>query len=104
MKELIILAEKIKDKQLKEKVIDFIKNPVLTHKDFKKYPKEDIEKVKTPFSVGGGMVERDLLNHTIAVTDLCIRTADNIEEHYGVKINKDHLIAVALLHDIMKMF
>jgi 7,8-dihydroneopterin 2',3'-cyclic phosphate phosphodiesterase len=104
MKELIILAEKIKDKQLKEKVIDFIKNPVLTHKDFKKYPKEDIEKVKTPFSVGGGMVERDLLNHTIAVTDLCIRTADNIEEHYGVKINKDHLIAGALLHDMMKMF
>jgi 7,8-dihydroneopterin 2',3'-cyclic phosphate phosphodiesterase len=104
MKELIELAEKIKDRQLREKVIEFIKNPALTHKDFKKYPKEDIEKVKTPFSVGGGTVERDLLNHTMAVTDLCIKTADSIEEHYGIKINKDHLIAGALLHDMMKMF
>lgn len=105
MKKLIEFAEKIKDKQLREKVIDFIKNPSLTHKDFKKYPKEAIEKVKTPFSVGGvGTVERDLLNHTIAVTDLCIKTAESIEQHYGAKINKDHLIAGALLHDMMKMF
>jgi len=104
MKELVALAEKIKEKQLREKVIDFIKNPVLTHKDFKKYPKEYMEKVKTPFSVGGVTVERDLLNHTTAVTELCIKTAENIEEHYGIKINKDHLIAGALLHDMMKMF
>lgn len=104
MKELLELAEKIKDKQLKDKVIEFIKNPALTHKDFKKYPKEDIEKVKTPFSVGGNTVERDLLNHTIAVTDLCMKTADSIEKQYGIKINKDHLLAGALLHDMMKMF
>src|SRR4030042_3748537 len=105
MERLIELAEKIKDKELRDKVVGFIKNPTLTHKDFKKYPKEDVEKVKTPFSVGGtGTAERDLLNHTIAVTNLCIDAADTIEKQYGTKINKDHLIAGALLHDMMKMF
>lgn len=105
MEKLIEFAQKIKDKQLRDKVIEFIKNPTLAHKDFKKYPKEDVEKVKTPFSVGGaGTAERDLLNHTIAVTNLCIKAADIIEEQYGAKINKDHLIAGALLHDMMKMF
>jgi len=105
MEEMIELAEKIQEKQLREKVIEFLKNPSLTHKDFKKYPKEDIEKVKTPFTVGNmGTAERDLLNHTIAVTDLCIRAAENLEKHYEIKVNRDHLIAGALLHDIMKMF
>lgn len=105
MEKLIEIAQKIKNKQLREKVIEFLKNPTLTHKDFKKYPKEDLEKVKTPFSVGGaGTVERELLNHTIAVTNLCMKAADIIEEQYGAKINKDNLIAGALLHDMMKMF
>lgn len=105
MEELIKFAEKIQEKQLRDKVIEFLKNPSLTHKDFKKYPREDIEKVRTPFSVSNiGVTERDLLNHTIAVTDLCIKTADNIEEYYGIKVNRDHLIAGALLHDIMKIF
>lgn len=105
MEKLIELASKIEDKELREKVIAFIKNPTLTHKDFKKYPKEDLSKVKTPFTVGNmGTVERDLLNHTLAVTDLCMKTADSVEKHYGVNINKDHLLAGALLHDIMKMF
>lgn len=105
MEELIKFAQKIQEKQLRDKVIEFLKNPSLTHKDFKKYPREDIEKVRTPFSVSNlGVTERDLLNHTIAVTDLCMKTADNIEEHYGIKVNRDHLIAGALLHDIMKIF
>jgi 7,8-dihydroneopterin 2',3'-cyclic phosphate phosphodiesterase len=105
MERLIEFAQKIKEKQLREKVIEFLKNPVLTHKDFKKYPKEDIKNVRTPFSIGGlGTAERDLLNHTVAVTDLCIKAADTIEKQYGIKINKDNLIAGALLHDMMKMF
>jgi 7,8-dihydroneopterin 2',3'-cyclic phosphate phosphodiesterase len=105
MDELIEFAKNIQDKELREKVISFLKNPSLTHKDFKKYPKEDIDKVKTPFSIANlGTVERDLLNHTLAVTDLCMKTAETVEKYYGAKINKDHLLAGALLHDVMKMF
>jgi 7,8-dihydroneopterin 2',3'-cyclic phosphate phosphodiesterase len=105
MEKLIELARGIKDEELRKKVIDFLKNPSLTHKDFKKYPKEDVAKVKTPFSIAQvGTVERDLLNHTIAVTDLCMKTAESMEKNYGIKINRDHLLAGALLHDIMKIF
>ena len=76
----------------------------MTHEEFKKYPRENIEDVRTPFSVGGGTVERDMLVHTIAVTDLCIKAAESMKKNYGIKINMDHLIAGALLHDMMKMF
>lgn len=105
MKQFIDLAENIKDEELRKKVVDIIKNPTLSHKEFKKYPKADLEKARTLFNVGGmGPVERDVLNHTIAVTELCIKTAEIIEKNYGLKINKDYLIAGALLHDIMKIF
>lgn len=105
MERLIELAKKIQNSELRDKVIAFIKDPKLSNPDFQKYPREDIEKVRTPFSVSNlGVVERDLLNHTIAVTELCMKTADSIEKNYGIKINKDHLLAGALLHDIMKIF
>jgi 7,8-dihydroneopterin 2',3'-cyclic phosphate phosphodiesterase len=106
MEELIQLAEKIKDKELKKKVVEFLKDPRLSHEEFKKYPKEEIENVRTPFSVAGhGTVERgDLARHIVSVTELCIKTAENLEKNYGIPINMDYLIAGALLHDIMKVF
>lgn len=108
MKRLIELAQKIKDKELREKVVDFIKRPELTHKEFKKYPKVKIEDAKSVFTVsspsGVGSAERDVLNHSVALVDLCLKTAESIEKNYGIPINKDHLIAAALLHDLMKIF
>jgi len=106
MQELIKFAERIKDEELRKKVVEFLKDPRLSHKDFKKYPREKIEKVKTPFSVAGqGVAERgDLIRHTLVVADLCIKTAEDLEKEYGVPINKDNLIAGALLHDMMKIF
>lgn len=105
MEKLIELAQNIQDKELRKKVVEFIKNPTPSHKDFKKYPKEKLEKAKTLFSIGGmGPVERDVLNHTIAVTELSIKTAEVVKKNYGVEINKDYLIAGAILHDMMKLF
>lgn len=105
MERLIELANEIKDADLRKRVIDFLKNPTPSHKEFKKYPKGDMKMTKTPFSVGGaGAVKRDVLNHTLAVTELCIKTAEVAEKNFDVKVNKDHLIAGALLHDIMKLF
>jgi 7,8-dihydroneopterin 2',3'-cyclic phosphate phosphodiesterase len=106
MEKLIELAQQIQDKELKEKVIDFLKNPKLTHKGFKKYPKEDIKKVTTLFTVGSaGTVERgDLISHTISVADLCMRSAEEFEKVYKIPINKDYLLAGAILHDIMKIY
>lgn len=106
MKELIELAGKIKDVELRKKVVEFLKDPSLSNKYFKKYPREKMEKVKSPFSVGGGpSVERgNLIKHTLVVTESCLKIAETIEKQYGVQINKDYLIAGALLHDLMKMY
>lgn len=105
MEELIQLANKIKDKELRNKVVDILKNPKLSSKDFKKYPSMKMKNVRTPFSVGGGMsVERDVLNHTLAVVDACERVAEVFEKRYGMSLNRDHLLAGSILHDIMKIF
>lgn len=108
MKQLIKLAQKINDKELRKKVVDFLKYPELSHKDFKKYPKTKIEEAGSVFTVtspsGAVSVERDVLKHTLALVDLCLKTAENIENNYKIPIKKDHLIAAGILHDIMKMF
>lgn len=104
MQKLIELANKIEDKELRKKVVDFIKNPTLEHKDFKKYQRGEWEKVKTPFSVGGTTALRDVLNHTAAVTEACLTIADSLKKNFGIKMNKDTLLAGALLHDVMKLF
>ncbi len=105
MRDLIELAKKIKNKELREKVIDTLKNPKLSSKDFKKYPSVKMVDARTPFTVGGGIsVERDVLNHTIAVVDACERVADVFEKRYGMTLNRDYLLAGSILHDIMKVF
>lgn len=108
MKKLIELAKKIRDENLRKKVIEFLTNPKLSHPEFKKYPREKIEEAVTPFTVsspsGGMTVERDVLNHTIAVTEMCISASEILEKNFGLRLNRDFLIAAALLHDIMKVF
>lgn len=108
MKRLIELAKNIKDEELRKKVVEFIKNPQLSHKEFKKYPRMNIEKATSMFTVGGPSghisVERDILNHTIALVDLCLKSAETLEKNFGIPINRDHLIAAAILHDIPKIF
>jgi 7,8-dihydroneopterin 2',3'-cyclic phosphate phosphodiesterase len=108
MQKLVELAQKIKDEELRKKVVEFLKDPRLSHKDFKKYPRMKIEDAKTPFTVGSSSgaasVERDVLNHTLAVADLCLRTAESVEKSYGLHVSKDNLLAAAILHDLMKMY
>lgn len=105
MQKLIELAGAIENEELRKKVIEFIKNPKLSNPDFKKYPKENLEKVRTPFSVGNmGTAERDVVNHTVTNTELCLQVTDTFEKNYGVKINRDNLISGSLLHDIMKIY
>ncbi|WP_423793389.1 HDIG domain-containing metalloprotein [Methanocaldococcus indicus] len=102
MERLIKLAEKIEDKDLREKVIDFIKNPKATHPEIKD---TGISLEESPASINwhhrykGGLIE-----HTESVTKLALKMAEVFEDVYNVKINKDYLIAGALLHDIMKPY
>ncbi len=108
MEKLIELAQKIEEESLREKVISFLKNPKLSHEDFKKYPRMKIEEAVSLFTVSSSSgqitVEREILNHTIAVTELCLKVSEVLEKRYGLKIKKDYLIAASLLHDITKAF
>lgn len=108
MQKLIELAQKIKDEELRKRVVEFIKDPKLTHKEFKKYPSMKIEDARSIFTVSSGSgassVERDVLNHSVALADLCLKTAESIEKNYGIPINKENLLAAAILHDLMKIF
>lgn len=108
MQKLIELANKIKDDELRKKTLEFIKDPKLSHNEFKKYPTMKIEEAGSMFTIsspqGAMSVERDVLNHTLALADLCLRTVETLEKNYGIPINRDHLIAAAILHDIPKIF
>jgi len=107
MKKLLKLAQEIKNKSLRKKVIDFLKDLRLSNKDFKKYPKEKLKTAGSLFVIptsGMGPIERDVIEHTVALTELCIKTIDTFKKNYGLKLNKDFLIAASILHDLMKVF
>jgi len=101
---LIELANQIENEELRKKTIEILKDIKLTNQHFKKLVREDPEKVRTPFSINDVVVLRDLINHTITVTEVCMKIAETVEKNYGVKVNKDVLIAGSLLHDIMKVY
>jgi 7,8-dihydroneopterin 2',3'-cyclic phosphate phosphodiesterase len=107
MKELLELIKKIEDKTLREKVTEFLKDLRLSSKHFKKYPKENLKDAGSLFVIpasGLGPIERDIVNHSVALADLCIKTAECFEKNYGLKLKKDFLIAASILHDLMKSF
>jgi 7,8-dihydroneopterin 2',3'-cyclic phosphate phosphodiesterase len=107
VQKLIELAQKIKDEELRKKVVEFLKDPRLSNKDFKKYPRMKLEEARTLFSAGGptgATVERDVLNHTIALADLCLKTAETVKKVYGIPMNEDNLLAAAILHDLMHLY
>lgn len=107
MKNLLELTKKIEDKTLREKVVGFLKDLRLSSKHFKKYPKEKLEDAGSLFVIstsGLGPIERDIVNHTVALTELCIRTSEVFEKNYGLKLKKDFLVAASIVHDLMKAF
>jgi 7,8-dihydroneopterin 2',3'-cyclic phosphate phosphodiesterase len=104
LEKMIELAKYIEDPELRKKTTEILKDIKLTHPTLQKYEKEEPEKVKTPFAVNDVIVIRELTNHTVSVTEVCIKIAEIIEKNYGIKVNKDILIAGALLHDIMKVY
>jgi 7,8-dihydroneopterin 2',3'-cyclic phosphate phosphodiesterase len=107
MKKLLELAKNIENRTLRKKVVDFLKDLRLSSKHFKKYPKEKLRDAGSLFVVptsGIGPIERDVVNHTVALTELCMEVVDNFKKNYGLKLNKDFLVAASILHDLMKVF
>ena len=91
MEELLKLAKSIKDKKLRKMVVEFLNDISLSNDDFKKYPKMKLEEASSLFSVGSSMgmsnVERDVLNHTKALADMCSKTVDVLKKRYDLVPN-----------------
>jgi 7,8-dihydroneopterin 2',3'-cyclic phosphate phosphodiesterase len=99
---LLGYVNEIKDKQLKDNVLDMINNPKLTNRNFNyKGLKIDDAPASTNWHhLGKG----GLVQHTCVVVELCLSIADIIKKNYDIKIDRDSLIAGAALHDIAKLF
>jgi len=103
MEELLKLAEKIEDKELRSKVVDLLKEIKLSNKNLEYVPLKLQESPAGYIGFEHHMEEGGLLTHTKNVTELSIKIADFVNEKYG-KVNKDFVIAGALLHDLMRVF
>jgi 7,8-dihydroneopterin 2',3'-cyclic phosphate phosphodiesterase len=97
MSEVENLIRSIKDKKLREKVEALFKNPTVK-----------FESDRLPFQEcpGGSYVHHahqgGLLQHTIAMTRIALLLCDIVEEVYRGSVDRDIVIAGALLHDLMK--
>ncbi|MEM2912422.1 MAG: HDIG domain-containing protein [Candidatus Bathyarchaeia archaeon] len=92
--------EKIKDKTLKEKVIQFLENPTIeiNGKVYSGLPLESSPAGLTRHhNYPGGFIE-----HIVATVEIALALCNITEKVYHGKVNRDFVIAGALLHDIFK--
>jgi 7,8-dihydroneopterin 2',3'-cyclic phosphate phosphodiesterase len=100
MRELIELAQKIQDLRLREQVISFLNNPSISIPQFG--DELDIEAAPASKAVHHSY-ERGLIEHILSVTHIALEIVNVIEKIYKIDfVNRDVIIAGALLHDIYK--
>lgn len=93
------LADEIRDKALRGKVIDLLRDPKLDL-DSPRLPVDECPAgAYQHHSYSGG-----LLQHTIGVTKLSLTLCDLVEGVYGGKVDRDAVVAGALIHDVMKVY
>lgn len=94
------IAEKIRDKDLRKKVIDLLENPVF-EVGGRVYGGLPLEISPAGLShhhcYPGGFVE-----HVLSTVNLALALCDSVEKVYRGKVNRDLVIAGALLHDLFK--
>jgi len=97
---LLKIAGEIKDQALREKVLSLLKDPRLSlmEGENKSVSFEDSPASKRRHH----SYEKGLIIHTVSVTKLALEMADLMEENYGVKVDRDVVIAASLLHDLFK--
>ncbi|MBN2101937.1 MAG: HDIG domain-containing protein [Candidatus Aenigmarchaeota archaeon] len=102
MKELLKIAERIRNAELRKKTISILKNPFLSNRNFSgKHSGFE----NAPASLNWHHVyEGGLAEHTLSVTKMSVRIAEVLRSVYGIKTDTDVLIAGCLLHDIGKVF
>lgn len=102
--DLLNLAGKIKDAKLRKMTVDLLKSPGEARSPvFKKYKAVDFRKVPAAISFHH-LEEGGLLEHTLAVTRMCISLSEALEKTYKVRLDMDSLVSGALIHDIGKLY
>jgi 7,8-dihydroneopterin 2',3'-cyclic phosphate phosphodiesterase len=94
-------AEKIEDDDLREFVVDFLRDPRITFTDVEAKIKleESPAAPKAHHSYPGGLID-----HTVSVARIARRLASTFSSTYGFDVNEDFATAGALLHDIFKYY
>ena len=94
------LSDKIRNRKLRKKVVDFLENPTFKL-DGKVYsgPSFDVSPggLAHHHTYEGGYIE-----HVAATAKLALALCDVVEEVYGGKVDRDLVTAGILLHDIFK--
>jgi len=97
---LKVLADKIRDKKLRGKVIELLENPTFEING-KKYAGLPLEVSPAGLShhhyYRGGYIE-----HVVSTANIALAICDSVEKVYHGKVNRDLVIAGVLLHDIFK--
>lgn len=94
------LADKIRDKRLRRKVIEFMENPKfeINGKEYSGLPLDvSPAGLSHHHCYPGGYVE-----HVVSTANLALAMCNSVEKVYHGKVNRDLVIAGVLLHDIFK--
>ena len=97
--EIFELVGRIENEELREKVKGFLKNPP-----------SDVDAPALPLEVcpAGAFQHHSydggLLQHTLGVTKLSLTLSDQVESLYGGTVDRDTVLAGAILHDVMKCY
>lgn len=99
MSKLHELSDKIKDQNLRDKVIEVLENP----SGDLGYPCLPLE-VCPAGAYHHHSYEGGLLQHTISVVEISLTLCDLVEDNYGGEVDRDVVLAGAILHDVMKCY
>ena len=94
------LADKIRDKRLRRKVIEFMENPTfeINGKEYSGLPLDvSPAGLSHHHCYPGGYAE-----HVVSTANLALAMCNSVEKVYHGKVNRDLVIAGVLLHDIFK--
>lgn len=99
MAEIEKLVGRIRDRKLRNMVEDLLREPDIDL---------DAERLSLEECPAGAYVhhayEGGLLQHTVATARLALTLCDLVEEVYGGEVDRDMVLAGALLHDVMKCY
>jgi 7,8-dihydroneopterin 2',3'-cyclic phosphate phosphodiesterase len=100
MEPLLDLAQRIENADLKDKVIDFLKNPNISIELYG----DELSIEDSPASkIDHQSYEGGLIEHTVATALIAMEIVKVLEQVYQIDfIDKDLILAGAILHDIYK--